>query len=198
MNFSPLVAELIEALRRLPGVGPKSAQRLALHMLQRDRDGARRLASALEAAAERVGHCAECRTLTEEPVCGLCRNPQRDRGLLCVVEWPQDLVSLENSGAYSGLYFILMGRLSPLDGIGPRELGLDRLEARLDSGEVREVILATSSTVEGETTAHVVGEMCRAHGIPATRLAQGVPMGGELEFVDGGTLAHALQGRRPI
>lgn len=198
MQFSPLVGELIEALRRLPGVGPKSAQRLALHMLQRDRDGARRLARALEAAAEHVGHCAECRTLTEEPVCSLCRSSHRDRSLLCVVEWPQDLVSLENSGAYQGLYFILMGRLSPLDGIGPRELGLEKLEARLDAGEVREVILATSSTVEGETTAHVIGEMCRARGIPATRLAQGVPMGGELEFVDGGTLAHALQGRRPV
>ncbi len=198
MQFSPLVNELIEALRRLPGVGPKSAQRLALHMLQRDRDGARRLSHALETAAERVGHCADCRTLTEEPVCRLCRGSHRDRSLLCVVEWPQDLVSLENSGAYQGLYFILMGRLSPLDGIGPRELGLERLEARLDAGEVRELILATSSTVEGETTAHVIGELCRARGIQATRLAQGVPMGGELEFVDGGTLAHALQGRRPV
>lgn len=198
MNFSPLVGELIEALRRLPGVGPKSAQRLALHMLQRDRDGARRLAGALDAAAEHVGHCAECRTLTEEPVCNLCRSPHRDRSLLCIVEWPQDLVSLENSGAYQGLYFILMGRLSPLDGIGPRELGLEKLETRLDAGEVQEVILATSSTVEGETTAHVIGEMCRARGLQVTRLAQGVPMGGELEFVDGGTLAHALQGRRPV
>lgn len=198
MSFSPLVAELMESLRRLPGVGPKSAQRLALHMLQRDREGARRLASALNAAADRVGHCAECRTLTEEPVCGLCRNPQRDHSLLCVVEWPQDMLSLENSGAYRGLYFILMGRLSPLDGIGPRELGLDKLETRLDRGEVREVIVATSSTVEGEATAHVIADMCRARGIQATRLAQGVPMGGELEFVDGGTLAHALQGRRPI
>lgn len=198
MQFSPLVSELIEALRRLPGVGPKSAQRLALHMLQRDRDGARRLSRALDAAAERVGHCAECRTLTEEPVCSLCRSSHRDRSLLCVVEWPQDLVSLENSAAYQGLYFILMGRLSPLDGIGPRELGLEKLEARLDSGEVREIILATSSTVEGETTAHVIGEMCRQRGIQATRLAQGVPMGGELEFVDGSTLAHALQGRRPV
>jgi recombination protein RecR len=198
MSFSPLVNELIEALRRLPGVGPKTAQRLALHLLQRDRDGARRLATALEAAAAQVGHCSACRTLTEEPVCTLCRNPQRDRSQLCVVEWPQDMLSLENSGAYRGLYFILMGRLSPLDGIGPGELGLDRLEVRLDAGEVREVIVATSSTVEGETTAHVIGEMCRSRGIPATRLAQGVPLGGELEFVDGGTLAQALQGRRPL
>ncbi len=198
MSFSPLVSALIEALRRLPGVGPKSAQRLALHMLQRDREGARQLAGALMAATERVGHCAQCRNLTEEELCGLCRNPRRDRSLLCVVEWPQDLLSLENSGAYGGLYFILMGRLSPLDGIGPRELGLDSLQARLDEGEVRELIVATSSTVEGETTAHVIAGMCRARGIQATRLAQGVPMGGELEYVDGGTLAHALQGRRPI
>lgn len=198
MSFSPLVSALIEALRRLPGVGPKSAQRLALHMLQRDREGARQLAGALMAATERVGHCAQCRNLTDEELCGLCRNPRRDRSLLCVVEWPQDLLSLENSGAYGGLYFILMGRLSPLDGIGPRELGLDSLQARLDEGEVRELIVATSSTVEGETTAHVIAGMCRARGIQATRLAQGVPMGGELEYVDGGTLAHALQGRRPI
>ena len=198
MQLSPLVNELMEALRRLPGVGPKSAQRLALHLLQRDRDAARRLARALDAAAERVGHCAECRTLTEEPVCSLCRNPQRDRRQLCVVEWPQDQWSLENSGAYRGLYYLLMGRLSPLDGIGPRELGLDKLEARLDSGEITEVILATSSTIEGETTAHVLSEMCRVRGIAATRLAQGVPMGGELEFVDGGTLAQALNDRRAI
>lgn len=197
MRLSPLVNELMEALRRLPGVGPKSAQRLALHLLQRDRDGARRLARALENAAERVGHCAECRTLTEEPICSLCRNSQRDRSQLCIVEWPQDQLSLENSGAYRGLYYLLMGRLSPLDGIGARELGLDKLEARLDAGEVREVILATSSTIEGEATAHVISEMCRARGIVATRLAQGVPMGGELEFVDGGTLAQALNDRRP-
>ena len=197
MQLSPLVNELMEALRRLPGVGPKSAQRLALHLLQRDREAARRLARALDAAAERVGHCAECRTLTEEPVCSLCRSPQRDRNQLCVVEWPQDQGSLENSGAYRGLYYLLMGRLSPLDGIGARELGLDKLEARLDAGEVREVILATSSTIEGEATAHVISAMCHARGIVATRLAQGVPMGGELEFVDGGTLAQALNDRRP-
>ena len=198
MQFSPLVSELIEALRRLPGVGPKSAQRLALHILLRDRQGARRLAHALENAAERVGQCQQCRTLTEEPVCGLCRSSHRDRSLLCVVEWPQDQVSLENSAAYQGLYYILMGRLSPLDGIGPRELGLDALEKRLNSGEVREVIVATSSTVEGETTAHVIADMCRTRDIQVTRLAQGVPMGGELEFVDGSTLAHALHDRRPL
>jgi recombination protein RecR len=198
MQLSPMVNELMEALRRLPGVGPKSAQRLALHLLQRDRDGARRLARALDAAAERVGHCTQCRTLTEELVCSLCRNPQRDRSQLCVVEWPQDQWSLENSGAYRGLYYLLMGRLSPLDGIGPRELGLDKLEVRLNSGEITEVILATSSTIEGETTAHVLSEMCRVRGIAATRLAQGVPMGGELEFVDGGTLARALNDRRAI
>lgn len=198
MSFSPLVNELIEALRRLPGVGPKSAQRLALHLLQRDREGARRLAAALETAAESVGHCSVCRILTEEPICPLCRNPQRDRSQLCVVEWPQDMLSLEQTGAYRGLYFILMGRLSPLDGIGPEAIGLKQLEARLQEGQVREVILATSSTVEGETTAHMIGEICRALGIVATRLAQGVPLGGELEFVDGGTLIQALQGRRPI
>lgn len=198
MLFSPLVSELIEALRRLPGVGPKSAQRLALHLLLRDRQGARRLAQALEQAAEHVGQCSQCRTLSEEPVCGLCRSTHRDRSLLCVVEWPQDLVSLENSAAYQGLYYILMGRLSPLDGIGPRELGLNALEARLDEGEVREVIVAVSSTVEGEATAHVIADMCRSRGIRVTRLAQGVPMGGELEFMDGGTLAHALHERRPI
>lgn len=197
MLQSPLLNQLLDALRRLPGVGPKSAQRLALHLLQRDREAARRLASALHNAVEHVGHCAQCRTLTEEPMCALCRSTQRDRSQLCVVEWPQDQWSLENSGAYRGLYFLLMGRLSPLDGIGAKDIGLDRLEARLNEGEVREVILATSSTVEGETTAHVISGLCRARGIAVTRLAQGVPMGGELEFVDGGTLARALHDRRP-
>ena len=198
MNHSPLIGRLMEAFRVLPGVGPKSAQRMAYHLLERDRDGARRLAQALLEAAERVGHCEECRTFSEEARCPICAGARRDRATLCVVETPADVFAIEQSAGYGGLYFVLMGHLSPLDGIGPAELGLDQLERRFDGGEVREVILATNPTVEGEATAHYIGELARARGLKVTRIAHGVPLGGELEYVDGGTLAHAFAGRREV
>lgn len=196
MAFSPLIQELIDALRCLPGVGPRSAQRMAFQLIQRDRDGGRRLASALGTAIERVGQCEVCRVPTEEPVCDLCRNERRDAAVLCLVENPADVFALEQATDYSGLYFVLMGRLSPLDGVGPEALGLDRLEARFREGRVREVILATSPTVEGEATAQYVLEMARDHGVRCSRIAHGVPVGGELEYVDSGTLSHAFAGRR--
>lgn len=198
MGHTPLIQELIDALRRLPGVGPKSAQRMAYHLLERDRDGARRIARAMEQAVEKVGHCRLCRSLSEGELCPICASIKRDRSVLCVVESPTDVQAIEQSTGYKGLYFVLMGRLSPLDGIGPAELGLDRLAARLNEGEVKEVILATNPTVEGEATAHYIGEMVRARGIRVTRIAHGVPLGGELEYVDGGTLSHAFHGRREI
>ncbi len=198
MRYSPLLTGLIEALRTLPGVGPRSAQRMAFHLLERDREGGRRLAESLGAAMDGVGHCGRCRMLTEESECDICRAPGRDAGLLCVVETPADVVAIEQSAGYSGRYFVLMGHLSPLDGIGPKELGLDRLEAILDEGELREVILATNPTVEGEATAQYVAELCADRSIAATRIAHGVPVGGELEFVDGGTLSHAIAGRQTI
>ena len=198
MSTSPLIGALMEALRRLPGVGPRSAQRMAYHVLERDREGGRLLARALQEAVEKVGRCRECRTLTEGELCALCANTGRDRSLLCVVESPADVLAVEQATAFRGLYFVLMGHLSPLDGIGPAELGLDRLTARLAGGEVREVILATNPTVEGEATAHYIGEAARAHGVRATRIAHGVPLGGELEYIDGGTLAHAFSGRRDL
>jgi recombination protein RecR len=198
MVYSPLLLELIDALRCLPGVGPKTAQRMAFHMLERDREGARRLASVMQGALEGMGHCERCRMLTEERVCATCTSAQRDATQLCVVETPADVVAVEVSGGFTGLYFVLMGHLSPLDGIGPDELGLDVLERRLDDGEVREVILATNPTVEGEATAHLIAELAKARGLKATRIAHGVPIGGELEYVDGGTLSHALAGRRTI
>jgi recombination protein RecR len=198
MFQSRLLAELIDALRCLPGVGPKGAQRMAFHLLERDRDGARRLAERLTQAMERVGHCILCRNLSENDVCGICANSQRDRSTLCVVETPADVAAIDQSTGFTGVYFVLMGRLSPLDGIGPGELELDRLEARLDQGEIRELILATNPTVEGEATAHYIGEMAQARSIRATRIAHGVPLGGELEYVDGGTLSHALAGRREM
>lgn len=198
MSHSPLIGRLIEALRCLPGVGPKSAQRMAYHLLERNRDGARRLAEALLGAVDKVGHCRDCRTLTEAEVCPICSSPRRDRALLCVVESPTDVQALEQSTGYQGLYFVLLGHLSPLDGIGPEDIGLDRLAARLDGGEVQEIILATNPTVEGEATAHYISEMAHGRGIRATRIAHGVPLGGELEYVDGGTLAHAFHGRRQV
>ena len=198
MSQSPAIEGLKEALRRLPGIGPKSAQRMAFHLLARDRDGARRIAEALRTALERVGHCKRCNDFSEDELCPLCASPRRDGTLLCVVESPADLASIEQSGAYNGLYFVLMGRLSPLDGIGPDELGLHRLEALLDEGQVNEVILATNLTVEGEATAHYIGELARTRGIRATRIAYGVPVGGELEYTDRGTLARALSGRREV
>ena len=198
MSDTPLLQQLIEALRCLPGVGPKSATRMAFHVLERDREGGARLARVLAQAVERIGHCAECRTLTEHEICRLCANPQRDRSQLCVVENPTDVLALEQATAYPGLYFVLGGRLSPLDGIGPSELGLDRLAERLAAGEVKELILATTTTVEGEATAHYIAEMAAASGVQVTRIAHGVPLGGELEYVDSGTLAHAFAGRQRL
>ena len=189
---------LVKALRILPGVGPRAAQRMALHLLQHDRDGARALAGALERAVEAVHHCERCNTFTEDTVCALCRSGKRDAALLCVVETPADLMMVEQTQAYAGLYYVLMGRLSPLDGIGPREIHLDRLLKRALGGDVREVILATNFTHEGEATAHYVGELLATRGLKVSRLARGVPVGGELEYVDSGTLAQALRERRPI
>jgi recombination protein RecR len=198
MAHSPRIERLIEALRCLPGVGPKSAQRMTYHLLERNRAGGRRLAEALVEAMDKVGHCTRCRTLTETEVCGLCASSSRDQALLCVVESPADVAALEQSTGYRGLYFVLMGHLSPLDGIGPGELGLDQLEARLADGEVRELILATNPTVEGEATAHYIADMARTRGVRATRIAHGVPLGGELEYIDGGTLSHAFAGRQEL
>ena len=189
---------LVEALRVLPGVGPRSAQRMAYHLLQRERAGAAELAHALTSALETVRRCAKCNNFSEEEVCALCRSMRRDASLLCVVETPADLATMEQTYAYAGMYFVLMGRLSPLDGVGPRDIGLDRLQARASDGEVREVILATNFTNEGEATAHYVAEMLRARGLRVTRIARGVPVGGELEYVDAGTLSQALLERREI
>jgi len=198
MTQSLLIDRLIDALRCLPGVGPKSAQRMAFYLLERDREGARGLANALVTAVEKVGHCSQCRTLTEEAICRLCASSRRDRSILCVVETPADIMAIEQSGGYNGLYFVLMGHLSPLDGIGPEEIGLKQFATRLDEGEIKEVILATNPTVEGEATAHYISELVHARGIRATRIAHGVPLGGELEYVDSGTLSHAFSGRREI
>lgn len=191
-----VLEELIAALRCLPGVGNKSARRMALHLLERDRAGARRLIRALDVATETVGHCSVCRTLTAAPTCARCEDPTRDGGLVCVVETPGDVLAIEAATDFRGLFHVLLGRLSPLDGIGPEELGLDQLESRLREGGVRELILATNVSVEGEVTAHYLAEMAVRHGVRATRIAQGVPAGGELEYLDAGTLTHALSGRR--
>jgi len=196
MSGGSLIDQLILALRCLPGVGPKSAQRMAYHLLERDRDGARRLAGQLQAAADQVGHCAHCRTLTEVEVCRLCSDPSRDEGLLCVVETPTDVQAIEQSTSYRGRYFVLMGHLSPLDGIGPEDIGLDLLAERIGNGRIQEVILATNPTVEGEATAHFIADLARRAGIKASRIAYGVPFGGELEYVNSGTISHAFSGRR--
>jgi recombination protein RecR len=190
--------ELARALRSLPGVGPKAAQRMALHLLQHDRQGAIRLAHALEHAAQAVRHCERCNTFTEDALCSLCRSGKRDESLLCIVETPADLLMVEQTQAYSGLYFVLMGRLSPLDGIGPKEIRLERLIERATDGVVREAVLATNFTNEGEATAHYIGELLTARGLKVSRLARGVPVGGELEYVDSGTLAQALRDRRSL
>lgn len=187
---------LVEALRRLPGVGQKSASRMAYHLLQHDREGAHLLSRALEEAARRVRHCSLCHTFTEDEVCATCRSPQRDRAKLCIVETPADQAAVERTGAFNGLYFVLMGRLSPLDGIGPKDIGLAKLFARATEGEVLEVILATNFTAEGEATAHVIAEALKQRGLKVTRLARGVPAGSELEYVDLGTIAHALVDRQ--
>jgi recombination protein RecR len=192
------LARLVEALRILPGVGPRSAQRMAYHLLQHDRPGAEELSRALAEALSRVRHCAMCNNYTEDEVCALCRSPRRDRSLLCVVETPADLAMVEQSAAYAGMYFVLMGRLSPLDGIGPRDIGLERLLKRATDGEVREVVLATNFTNEGEATAHYIAEMLKARSVRVSRIARGVPLGGELEYVDAGTLSQALQDRRGL
>lgn len=189
---------LIQSLRCLPGVGPKSAQRMAYHLLQRDQQGASRLADAMKSAVERIRHCGMCNTFTEADICEICASTKRDRSLLCVVESPGDLLMMEQTQTYRGLYFVLMGRLSPLDGIGPREIHLDRLERRVADGVVKEVILATNFTVEGEATAHYIGEMVGDLGLTVTRIARGLPVGGELEHVDSGTLAQALIERRAV
>ncbi len=196
MSHSPLLNRLLDALRCLPGVGPKSAQRMALHLLERDREGARRLAEAMQAALAGIGRCRLCRNLSETEVCALCANPKRDHALLCVVETPADVLALEQATGFRGVYFVLMGHLSPLDGIGPAELGLEQLVERLDQGEVHEVILATNPTVEGGATAYYIAELARERGIRATRIAHGVPLGGELEYIDSGTLSQAFSGRR--
>jgi recombination protein RecR len=192
------MARLIDALHALPGVGPKSAQRLAFKLLQDGRGAAQELSQSLVHALDKVGRCQRCRMFAESSLCELCASATRDAALLCVVESAADVIAVENSGAYRGRYFVLMGHLSPLDGIGPEQLGLHELDLILAEGSVREVILATNSTVEGEATAHVVSEMTRARGLHATRIAHGVPFGGELEYVDGGTLAHALSGRQRV
>jgi recombination protein RecR len=198
VSASPLLDELIEALRVLPGVGHKTAQRMAHHLLERNREGGRRLASRLSDAMQRIGNCSRCRNFSEEDVCALCRNPARDAQLLCVVEAPADQAAIEQATGYRGAYFVLLGRLSPLDGLGPRELGLDRLSERLSQGEVRELIVATNPTVEGEATAHYLAQLARQHGVRPSRLAHGVPLGGELEYIDRGTLAHAFGSRHEI
>ncbi len=189
---------LTAAFKRLPGVGPKSAQRFAYYLLQHDREGAQMISRALSEAVERIRHCARCNTFTELEICETCASPRRDSGLLCVVETPSDQLMVEQTLSYSGLYFVLMGRLSPLDGIGPKDINLDRLVTRACDGVVREVILATNFTQEGEATAHYIGELLRARGLKVTRLARGVPVGSELEYVDAGTIAHALRDRRAV
>lgn len=196
MSDKPLLEQLIDSLKCLPGVGPKSAQRMAFHVLQRDRAGGARLAAVLAEAVQSIGHCRVCRTLTEDEVCSLCANDSRDDSLLCVVENPADVVALEQATGFRGRYFVLGGRLSPLDGVGPDELGIAELRQRLEKLSPSELILATTTTVEGEATAHYIGELARECGIPTSRIAHGVPLGGELEYVDGGTLAHAFAGRR--
>lgn len=198
MSDSDLLLDLVEALRCLPGVGPKSAQRMVFHLLEHDRDAGRHLARIMAEAMARIGHCRDCRTLTEREVCGICASPVRDASLLCVVEQPSDIAAIEQATDYRGRYFVLGGRLSPLDGIGPEALGLAQLGERLHAGTVREAILAISPTVEGSATAHYIGDLAAGSGVTLTRIAHGVPLGGELEFVDGGTLAHAFAGRTGI
>jgi recombination protein RecR len=198
MSSSPLLNELIEALRCLPGVGSKSAQRMAFHLLERERERGLKLAGVLQEALQKIGHCTRCRNFSETPICTICASSSRDRHVLCVVESPTELAAIEQATGYRGQYFVLMGRLSPLDGLGPEELGLSLLADRLAEGEVEELILATNPTVEGEATAHYLAQLARAAGIRPTRLAHGVPLGGELEYVDRGTLAHAFGSRQSV
>ncbi len=198
MSFSPLIQQLITSLRCLPGVGPKSAQRMAFHLLERDKDAALLLADSLKESVEQVGRCSQCRTLSEQTLCEICQSESRDKGLLCVLESPVDVLAIEQTGGYNGLYFVLSGHLSPIDGIGPEDLGIDQLLEQIQSSDIREIILATNPTVEGEATAHFIAAQVKQFDIKVSRIAHGVPVGGELEFVDGGTLAHALAGRRSL
>lgn len=198
MSYSPLLVRLIDALRCMPGIGKKSAQRIAFHLLERDRDGASNLSQALGDAVAGIGHCRRCRMLTEEEVCAICTARGRDDSQLCVVESPADVMAIEDATGYRGRYFVLMGHLSPLDGIGPAELGLTSLEERLAENVVTEVIIATNPTVEGDATAHYLADMAARNRVQASRIAHGVPLGGELEYVDGGTLSHAFYGRRTV
>ncbi|WP_041523809.1 recombination mediator RecR [Gilvimarinus agarilyticus] len=196
--FSPLIDELMHALKVLPGVGPKSAQRMALQLLEHNREGALRLADSLQRAVEGVARCGRCRTLTEQPLCGVCASERRDNSLLCVVETPADVLAIEQAGSYQGKYFVLLGHLSPIDGVGPEDIGIDQLLALLEAEPVAEIILATNPTVEGEATAYYISERAKKAGINVTRIAHGVPLGGELEYIDGGTLAHAFSSRRSL
>jgi len=196
--FSPLIDDLMASLRCLPGVGPKSAQRMALHLLERDRAGAERLSQSLHKAVEGVGRCQRCRTLTEQAHCGICMNNRRDNTLLCVVETPGDVLAIEQAGTYQGKYFVLLGHLSPIDGIGPEDIGVDQLINLLQQEPITEVILATNPTVEGEATAYYISERAKNLNVTVSRIAQGVKLGGELEFIDGGTLAHAFSSRRSL
>ncbi|HLF09695.1 MAG TPA: recombination mediator RecR [Gammaproteobacteria bacterium] len=197
-SYSPLLNQLIQALQCLPGVGTKSAQRMAFYLLDRDREGADRLANVIEEAMRSIRNCEICRMLTEVSICQFCANERRDRGQICVLETPADLLAIEQSGAYRGRYFVLMGHLSPIDGIGPKELGLELLESRFRTESISEVVLATSVTVEGDATAHLVASLAHKYRLRASRIAYGVPVGGELEFIDSGTLSRALSGRREI
>lgn len=198
MRNPPALEQLVEALRCLPGVGPKSALRMAYHLLQRDRPGANHLAASLNQALSVINHCSLCNNFSEQPICPLCTSKKRDATLLCVVEMPTDLMMLEQTQAYQGMYFVLMGRLSPLDGIGPKEIHLDKLIKRAQDGLIQEVVLATNYTVEGEATAHYVSELLKARGLKVSRIARGLPMGGEIEHVDSGTLAQAMMERRSV
>jgi recombination protein RecR len=198
MAFSPLLQQLLQALRCLPGVGARTAQRMAFHLLERDRDGAQALIDALTASLERIGECEQCRMLTEDPLCWICSSAERDASLLCVVESPADVLAVEDSAVFNGRYFVLQGRLSPLDGIGPDELGLGQFEQQLATGRIREVILATGSTVEGEATAGYLASLAQQNAVTVSRIAHGVPIGGELEYVDRSTLSRAISGRHPL
>ncbi len=198
MSYSPLLIRLIDGLRCMPGVGQKSAQRIAFHLLERDRDGANNLAKALAEAVDGIGHCTRCRMFTEHELCSICSASGRDASQLCAVESPADVMAIEDATGFRGLYFVLMGHLSPLDGIGPDELGLGELEEWLQQGEVQELIIATNPTVEGDATAHYLADLAARQSVQASRIAHGVPLGGELEYVDGGTLSHAFFGRRAV
>lgn len=198
MQSEPILQDLMQALRCLPGVGQKSAQRMTFHLLERDRQGAFKLAQRLAEAVDKIGHCQTCQTLTSSVVCGLCSDQRRDQQTLCIVETPADVMAIESATSFKGVYFVLNGRLSPLDGLGPAEIGLDKLAGRIKQGTVNEIILATNPTVEGEATAHYISEMAKKHQVVATRIAHGVPFGGELEYIDSGTLSHAFSGRSKV